>query len=145
MTDPYEIHRGSIPEQYWDILEAESFAHLATIDDEGEPHSTPLWVDHENGEHVLLNTRRGRQKDRNIQQNPAVAVSVLDPENSYRYLSVRGHATLTEEGAAEHIDKLARQYLDVDRYPHHDEEPEPRVIVRIPAEHVVVRSRSDSR
>jgi len=57
---------------------------------------------------------------------------VLDPENPYRYLSVRGRATLTEEGAAEHVDTLARQYLGVDRYPHHDEEPEPRVIIWIP-------------
>lgn len=141
MSDPYEVYEGSIPEQYRDILEAESFAHLATVGSDGDPQSTPLWVDHEDGEYVLLNTRRGRQKERNIRENPAVAVSVLDPENPSRYLSVRGEATLSEDGAAEHIDELARQYLDVDRYPYHEAEPEPRVIIRVPADHVVARSR----
>jgi hypothetical protein len=62
---------------------------------------------------------------------------VVDPEDPYRYVSVRGEATMTEEGAADHIDELARQYMDVEEYPHHGEESGPRVIVRVAADHVV--------
>jgi len=145
MSDPFETYSGTIPESYRPILEKKSFAHLATLGPDGRPHNTPLWVDHEGGEYVLLNTLRGRRKERNLRRDPDVAVSVLDPDNPYRYLSVRGRATLTEEGAAEHIDELARQYLDVEEYPHHDQEDAPRVVVRIPADHVVVRGRSADR
>jgi PPOX class probable F420-dependent enzyme len=145
VTDPYEAHTGSIPRAYRDVFEKESFAHLATVDAEGAPHNTPLWVDHEDGEYVLLNTLRGRQKERNLRGDPRAAVSVTDPENPYRYVSVRGRATLTEDGADEVIDRLAGQYLDADTYPHHDEEEAPRVTVRIPAEHVVVRGRDADR
>ena len=141
MSDPFETHSGTIPESYRDILEKPSFAHLATTSQSGWPQSSPVWVDHEDGEAILLNTRKGRQKERNIRDDPRVSVSVVDPEDPYRYLAVRGEATLTEEGATEHIDELAQKYLGVEEYPHHDEEDEPRVIIRIPAEHVIIRGR----
>jgi PPOX class probable F420-dependent enzyme len=127
---------GVIPESHVDVLEAESYGHLATLMPDGSPQTTPVWVDHEDREYVLVNTARGRQKERNVRRDPRVAVSVPDPEDPYRYVSVRGEATLTEEGAVEHIDELARQYMDRERYPHHGEESGPRVIVRIEAEHV---------
>jgi PPOX class probable F420-dependent enzyme len=126
-----------IPESYVDILEAESYAQIATVMPDGTPHVTPVWVDHEDREYVLVNTARGRRKEKNIRANPKVGVSVLDPEDPYRYVSVRGTATLTEEGAVEHIDRLAQQYMGVEEYPHHGEESGARVIVRIPAENVV--------
>ncbi|MDB2223834.1 PPOX class F420-dependent oxidoreductase [Halorubrum ezzemoulense] len=125
-----------IPESHVDILEAESYAHFATVGPDGLPHVTPVWVDHEDREYVLVNTARGRQKERNVRENPKVGVSVLDPDDPYRYVSVRGEAKLTEEGAREHIDELARRYFGVDEYPHHDEEEGARVIVKIPAENV---------
>jgi len=125
-----------IPESHVDILESESYAHLATVLPDGTPHVTPVWVDHENREYVLVNTARGRRKERNIRRNPKVGVSVLDPTDPYRYVSVRGEATLTEDGARDHIDRLANRYFGVDEYPHHGEESGPRVIVRIPAETV---------
>ncbi|WP_123619435.1 PPOX class F420-dependent oxidoreductase [Halorubrum sp. CSM-61] len=125
-----------IPESHVDIFESESYAHFATVMPDGTPHVTPVWVDHEDREYVLVNTARGRQKERNVRRNPEVGVSVLDPTDPYRYVSVRGEAELTEEGAAEHIDELARRYFDVDEYPHHGEESGPRVIVKIPAENV---------
>lgn len=141
MSDPAETHRGRVPESYRDILEKRSFGHLATIDPNGWPHVSPVWVDHLDGEYVLVNTLRGRRKERNVRENPRTMISVIDPDDPYRYLAVRGRATLTEEGATEHIDELARQYLDVDEYPHHDGETEPRVIVRIPADYVITRGR----
>jgi PPOX class probable F420-dependent enzyme len=125
-----------IPESHVDVFERESFAHLATVTPDGTPHVTPVWVDHEDREYVLVNTARGRRKERNIRRNPKVGVSVLDPDDPYRYVSVRGEAELTEEGANEHIDELARRYFDVDEYPHHGEESGPRVIVRISTETV---------
>jgi PPOX class probable F420-dependent enzyme len=83
-----------------------------------------------------VNTARGRRKERNVRRNPKVGVSVLDPDDPYRYVSVRGEAELTEQGATEHIDELARRYFDVEEYPHHGEESGPRVLVEIPAETV---------
>ena len=122
-----------IPESHLDILAAESYAHLSTVMPDGTPQVTPVWVDHDGQDAVLLNTARGRQKERNIRANPKVGVSVLDPDDPYRYVSVRGEAELIEAGADDHIDKLAQQYMGVDEYPHHGEESGPRVIVRIPA------------
>lgn len=126
-----------IPESHVDIFEAESFAQFATVMPDGTPQVTPVWVDHDAREAVLVNTARGRQKERNVSRNPKVGVSVYDPADPYRYVSVRGEAELVEEGAAAHIDELAKQYMDVDEYPHHGEESGSRVVVRIPADNVV--------
>ena len=125
-----------IPESHVDILAAESYAHLSTVMPDGTPQVTPVWVDHDGREAILLNTARGRQKERNVRANPKVGVSVLDPDDPYRYVSVRGEAELIEEGADDHIDELARQYMGVDEYPHHGEQSGPRLIVRVPAESV---------
>lgn len=127
-----------IPETHVDIFESESFAHLSTVMPDGTPQVTPVWVGHEDREYVLVNTARGRRKERNVRRNPKVGLSVTDPKDPYRYVSVRGEAELTEAGAREHIDALARRYMDVDEYPHHGEESGPRVIVRIPTDHVVI-------
>ena len=126
-----------IPESHVDIFEAESYAHFATVMPDGTPQVTPVWVSHEDREYVLINTARNRQKERNVRENPKVGVSVLDPDDPYRYVSVRGRAELTEEGAVEHINELARQYMGVDEYPHLGEESGPRVIVRISTDRVV--------
>ncbi|WP_117592256.1 PPOX class F420-dependent oxidoreductase [Haloprofundus halophilus] len=126
-----------IPTSHVDILEKKSFAHIATTLPDGTPQVTPVWVDHDDREAVLINTARGRRKEKNIRKNPDVGVSILDPDDPYRYVSVRGRATLTEEGAVDHIDELAEKYMGVDEYPHHGDESGPRVIVRIPADHVV--------
>lgn len=143
MTDAAETETGTIPDSYLDVLEKESFGHVATLESDGAPQTSPVWVDHDDGEALLFNTLRGRRKERNLREDPRIAVSVTDPDDPYRYLMVRGEATLTEEGAREHIDELAREYLGTEEYPHHDEEEAPRVIVRVPAEHVVTRGRDE--
>ncbi|SFR40620.1 PPOX class probable F420-dependent enzyme [Halogeometricum rufum] len=137
LLSPPRETRDVIPESHHDIFEKESFAHFATVMPDGTPHVTPVWVDHENGKYALLNSARGRQKVRNVERNPRVGVSVTDPDDPYRYVSVRGEAELIDEGAVAHIDKLAQKYMDVEEYPHHGEESGARVIVRIPADTVV--------
>jgi PPOX class probable F420-dependent enzyme len=99
-----------IPDEYLDLFEKRIFAHLATLMPDGAPHVTPIWIDHD-GQHLLVNTPQGTQKDRNMQERPTVAISMQDPDNPYRYLAVRGPVVATaEEGAREHIEKQAQRY-----------------------------------
>lgn len=109
---------AAIPQAFRDLLESKkAFAHVATVGADGNPQVTPVWVDFD-GQHVRFNTARGRVKDRNLQRNPRVAISIQDPDNPYRYLQIRGRVTeMTERGADEHIDALAKKYLGQDRYP----------------------------
>jgi PPOX class probable F420-dependent enzyme len=109
---------AGIPEPYVDILKKKAFAHLATVGQGGAPQVTPVWVDWD-GAHVRINTARGRVKERNLQSNPKVALSILDPDNPYRYVQIRGRVTeMTERGADAHIDQLAKKYLGQDTYPY---------------------------
>jgi len=125
---------GVIPEKYLDLFDKKAFAHLATLMPDGTPQVTPVWCDYD-GTYILFNSAKGRQKDGNIRRNPAVALSLQDPDNPYRYLEVRGRvAEITEEGADQHIDKLAKKYLGFDKYP--GRQPgEVRVIYKVKPEH----------
>ena len=106
-----------IPEKYLDLFQKKAFAHLATINPDGTPQVTPVWVDYD-GTKILVNSARGRRKDKNMERNRAVALSMQDPDNPYRYLEVRGNVEeITENGADEHIDKMAKKYMGVDKYP----------------------------
>jgi PPOX class probable F420-dependent enzyme len=99
-----------IPHSHRDILEKRSFAHVATVDADGAPQVTPVWIDYD-GEHLLVNSQRGRKKDRNMRERAEVGISILDPDNPYRYLGVQGQVVeITEEGAEAHIHKLSRKY-----------------------------------
>jgi len=120
---------------YRDILDKKGFAHLATVGTDGHPQVTPVWVDFD-GTHVRFNTARGRVKDKNLGKNPRVALSVLDPDNPYRYVQIRGRVSeMTEQGADAHIDSLAKKYLGQDKYPYRKPN-EKRVIVKIVPDHV---------
>jgi PPOX class probable F420-dependent enzyme len=106
-----------IPETFKDLFEKKAFANLATLNSDGTPQVTPVWVDYD-GDYVLVNSARGRRKDKNMARNSAVALAIQDPDNPYRYLEVRGKvAEITEEGADQHIDKMAKKYLGADKYP----------------------------
>ena len=109
----------AIPDQYLDLLnDKKAFAHLATVMPDGSPQVTPVWCDYAGGA-IRVNSARGRVKDRNMQRGVRVALSILDPDNPYRYLQVRGRVRgVTETGADAHIDMLARKYLGVDKYPY---------------------------
>jgi PPOX class probable F420-dependent enzyme len=100
-----------IPQQYLDLLHGKVFAHLATVNADGTPQTTPVWWDYD-GRHVLVNTARGRRKERNVRRDPQVALSAIDPANPYRYIEVRGRvASLETKGADDQINALSRRYL----------------------------------
>lgn len=107
---------ATIPDDMVDLFEKPTFAHLATLLPNGAPHVTPVWVGYDaEANRVLVNTERGRQKERNVQRNPSVGLSMTEPDNPYRYLSITGEVVaLTEEGARDHIDQLARRYTGED-------------------------------
>ncbi|MCI0352887.1 MAG: PPOX class F420-dependent oxidoreductase [Acidobacteriales bacterium] len=108
---------AAIPEKYRDLFSKPAFANLATIMPNGSPQVTPVWLDYD-GKHLIVNSAKGRQKDRNMRREPRVSVAIMDPQNPYRYLEVRGRvAEITEKGADEHIDKMAKKYLGKDKYP----------------------------
>ena len=107
-----------IPEKYLDLLQDKtSFAHLATIMPDGTPQVTPVWFDYTNGK-IRVNSAKGRVKSRNMTEGAPIALSILDPDNAYRYIQIRGRVGhVTEEGADAHIDSLAKKYLGKDKYP----------------------------
>lgn len=100
-----------------ELLREPVLAHIATIDADGRPNISPVWVDVD-GDDVLFNTAEGRVKTKNLRSNPNVAVSVVDPQDPQRVVALRGKvAEMTHDGADEHIDFLAKKYLDADSYP----------------------------
>jgi PPOX class probable F420-dependent enzyme len=126
---------ATIPQGYLDLFQKKAFAHLATLMPDGSPQVNPVWVDYD-GSHVVFNTARGRWKDKNLQRDARVAIEVQDPDNPYRYLQVRGKVTdITEQGADAHIDKMAKKYLEKDKYPF-GQPGEVRVIFKITPESV---------
>ena len=111
-----------------------AFAHIATVMPDGSPQVTPVWIDYRDG-HIVFNTARGRVKDKNLKEGAKIALSVLDPDNPYRYAQVRGVVSkVTEQGANEHIDSLAKKYMGLDKYPW-KQPGEVRVIFKVKPEH----------
>jgi PPOX class probable F420-dependent enzyme len=92
-------------------------ASLATLNPDGSPQITPLWIDLE-GDDVVFNTAQGRRKARNLERDARVAVTVIDPDDPYNVVAFQGTVTdVTTDGADAHIDALAKKYLGVDTYP----------------------------
>lgn len=110
---------ASIPDDALDLFEKKTFAHVSTLMPDGAPHSTPVWIDYEaDTGRILVNTERGRRKDTNVRADPRVSVSMTDPDDPYRMLSVTGEVDeLTTEGAREHADELAGRYTGTAEYP----------------------------
>lgn len=124
-----------ISDKFLDLFKKKAFAHLATLMPNGEPQVTPVWVDYD-GERVVINTAEGRQKDKNLQRDGRVSLSITDPDNPYRYLEVRGRVSeRTTSGADAHIDKMAKKYMDKDKYPFR-QPGEVRVLFKVTPEHV---------
>jgi hypothetical protein len=109
---------STIPEKFLPILlEKKALAHLATVMPDGSPQVTPVWFLFRDGK-FIVNTARGRVKDKNMTKNGRVALSITDPDNPYAHLAVRGTiASVTEEGADANIDALAKKYIEKDTYP----------------------------
>ena len=128
---------AEIPQEAREILDKESFAHMATLNADGSPQVTPVWISTENG-NVAINTAEGRLKPDNLRRDPRVSISVTDPEDAYKPVLIRGRATeITHEGADERIDELAKKYLGEDEYPFR-QPGEERVKIVIEPERVTV-------
>jgi PPOX class probable F420-dependent enzyme len=125
---------ATIPENYLDLTQKKAFAQLATLMADGSPHVAPVWFEYD-GKHILINSAKGRVKDKNIRHDPRVGIDILDPDNPYRHLSIRGRVVeITEKGADEHIDKLSKKYTGQDKYPYLAA-GEVRVMYKIEPEH----------
>lgn len=113
---------ADIPANFRDLLDnSKAFANIATVLADGSPQVTPVWFDHANGR-LRVNTAKGRVKARVLKQGSKVALSIMDPDNAYRYMQVRGTVVrVSEEGADAHIDSLAKKYLGKDKYPFRQE------------------------
>ena len=99
------------------LLQEPAYCQLATLMPDGSPQVTQVWVDTD-GEHILINTAEGRQKELNVHRDPRVAVNVVDPANAWRIAMVRGRVVdVTTAGADQLIDHLAKKYLNEDTYP----------------------------
>ncbi len=126
---------AKIPEAFRDLLTTPSFAALATLNADGSPQVSPVWFDTE-GENLVVNSARGRVKDKNLRRDSRVALSIQDPANPYRYLGLQGRVVgITEEGADAHIDRMAKKYLGKDKYPFR-QPGEVRVLYKIAIERV---------
>ena len=122
-------------EKYSDLLHKKAFASLSTLMSDGSPQVTPVWFDYD-GKHIRVNSALGRVKDKNMRRDPRVSLAILDPDNPYRYLQIRGKVVdITQSGADQHIDSLAKKYLDQDKYPY-GQPGEVRVLYKIELEKV---------
>jgi len=107
---------ASIPESHKDLLEKPVFVTLGTVNANGQPQLSVIWCSFD-GTHIWVNTIRGRLKEKNMAARPLVTILAIDPENSYRYLEVRGQVDeVTEEGAVDHIHQLSQMYVNQQYY-----------------------------
>jgi PPOX class probable F420-dependent enzyme len=126
---------ASLTDQQAELFRGKNWGTDVTLRADGSPHATPVWIDTD-GDNVLFNTAIGRAKERHLRRDPHISVTVLPAEDQQRgYVSVSGTAELIEDGAKEHIDKLAHKYLGVDEYPYL-QPGERRVIVKVTPEKV---------
>ena len=117
------------------LLTGKNFAFVATLMKDGSPQITPIWIDFE-GDTILINTAEGRTKQKNVSRDQRVAISIVDQNNPYNMVTIRGKVTeQTSKGADEHIDRLAKRYLGVDKYPFRSP-TEKRVIIKVAPENV---------
>jgi len=118
------------------IFAKTTLAHVASIGTDGAPNVSPVWVELDEDDNIVINTALGRAKARNFATDDRVAVSLVDPDNPYVAIAVRGRVTtFTTVGADEVIDRLAKKYMGVDSYPHR-QEGEVRVTVKITPERI---------
>ena len=117
------------------LFQEPNFGFLATLQPDGSPQVSPVWVDYD-GTHILVNTAEGRAKPRNVRKNPQVSIAISPKDNPYAFVQVRGKVIeVTPNGADAHIDKMAKKYLNKDKYPFR-QPGEKRVIVKIAPEKI---------
>ena len=106
----------ALPPLVEEVLGTTALAWIATINPDGTPHVTPVWVNVED-DRILFNTAEGRVKPRNLNRDPRMTLAAHDPDDQYRWVSIHGRARMTTEGADAHIDRLAKKYLGKETYP----------------------------
>lgn len=117
------------------LLTGKNFASVATLMKDGSPQNTPTWIDFD-GKAILINTAEGRTKQKNVSNDQRIAISIVDQNNPYNMVTIRGKVIeQTSEGADDHIDKLAKRYLGVDKYPFRSP-TEKRIILKVAPENV---------
>ena len=119
----------ALPESVKKVLEDKAYGHVITFGANGRPQVTMVWLDVE-GNEVLFNTAEGRVKPKNLRRDPRVIISVQNRSDPQSYMVLHGTATITEAGADVQIDKLAKRFLGVDKYPFR-QPGEKRLIVRV--------------
>lgn len=121
------------------MLEGKNFVYIATVNPNGTPQVTPTWVDTD-GNYVLINTAVGRVKHRNVKKNPHVALAITDQANPYNLIIIKGKVVdqMTGKVAEDHIDKMAKKYQGLEKYPHR-RPGEKRILLKIEPIHVVSR------
>ena len=124
----------ALPQSLKKILQDKAYGHVVTFNAEGKPQLTMVWVDGE-GDEVLFNTADGRLKPKNLRRDPRVIISVQDHNDPQSYMVFHGRASVTESGADEHIDTLARRFLGVDKYPFR-QPGEKRLLVRVTVDRI---------
>jgi PPOX class probable F420-dependent enzyme len=124
-------HTAAIREE---ALQDKAYGHVVTFNAQGNPQLTMVWVDAE-GDEVLFNTAEGRRKPQNLRRDPRVIVSVQARDDPQAYAVFHGKARITETGADDHIDKLAKRFLNADKYPFR-QPGEKRLIVRISVDRI---------
>jgi PPOX class probable F420-dependent enzyme len=130
-----EDQLAKLSEKQAELFRGKNWGTVVTLREDGSPHSTPVWIDTD-GENVIFNTAVGRAKERHLRRDPRVAVTVLPAEDQQSgYVSVTGQAEITEDGAIDHIDRMAKKYLGQDKYPYL-QPGEKRVVVTIKPERV---------
>lgn len=108
-----------IPEDKRDLLESTALAHVATVGPDGEPQNNPVWFGWD-GELLSFSQTTGRQKYRNVQREPRVSLSIVDPANPYRYLEIRGRVErIDPDPERAFINSMAKKYMGVEEYPWH--------------------------
>ena len=112
---------GQITEPVAKLFQDKNFAFVSTLMKDGTPQITPTWIDiEENTKHnILIKTAEGRVKHTNLSRDPRLAISIINRDNPYEMVTIRGKVTeqIKLNAAEEHIDKLAKKYLGVDKYP----------------------------
>lgn len=115
---------AAIPESHLDLLSNPVYGVLSTQFPNGEIQSTLVWVGYQDG-YLFVNTKRGREKEKNIARNPHVTLMLVDTTNPWKYLSIRGVVSeVIEQGAVEHLDSLTLKYLGQPNYYGFVEPPE---------------------
>ncbi|MGA9170956.1 MAG: PPOX class F420-dependent oxidoreductase [Nitrososphaeraceae archaeon] len=126
------------------FFRGKNFGFLGTVNKDGSPQVTPTWIDiiekeeNEVGreEIILINTAMDRLKQKNVSRDPRVSISMVDEDNPYSMVTIKGRVVeQTTEGADEHIDKLAKRYLNADRYPAHSPSVK-RIILKVKPEKI---------